>query len=39
MMPEMDGYTLCRTLQADPRLKGIAVICVTASHVEEDHCT
>jgi PAS domain S-box-containing protein len=31
MMPEMDGYTLCRMLQADPRLKGIPVICVTAS--------
>ncbi len=31
MMPEMDGYTLCRTLQADPRLKGVPVICVTAS--------
>jgi len=31
MMPEMDGYTLCRTLQADPRLKGIPVIFVTAS--------
>ncbi|AUB80918.1 response regulator [Candidatus Thiodictyon syntrophicum] len=32
MMPEMDGYTLCRMLQADPRLKGIPVIFVTASH-------
>jgi diguanylate cyclase (GGDEF)-like protein len=31
MMPEMDGYTLCRTLRADPRLKDIPVICVTAS--------
>ncbi len=31
MMPVMDGHCLCRTLQADPRLKGIAVIFVTAS--------
>ncbi|QVL48846.1 MAG: EAL domain-containing protein [Thiocapsa sp.] len=31
MMPEMDGYALCRTLQADPRLKDIPVIYVTAS--------
>ena len=32
MMPGMDGYTLCRTLHADPRLKDIPVIYVTASH-------
>ncbi|NEX23347.1 EAL domain-containing protein [Thiorhodococcus mannitoliphagus] len=31
MMPEMDGYTLCRRLQVDPRLKDIPVIQVTAS--------
>ncbi|RKT47081.1 diguanylate cyclase (GGDEF)-like protein [Thiocapsa rosea] len=31
LMPEMDGYTLCRTLQSDPRLKDIPVIYVTAS--------
>lgn len=30
IMPEMDGYALCRLLQDDPRWQGIPVICVTA---------
>lgn len=29
MMPEMDGYTVCRQLKADPRFEGIPVIFVT----------
>lgn len=30
MMPEMDGYETCRRLKADPQLKSIPVIFVTA---------
>jgi PAS domain S-box-containing protein len=30
MMPEMDGYETCRRLKADPKLKNIPVIFVTA---------
>jgi signal transduction histidine kinase/CheY-like chemotaxis protein len=29
MMPEMDGYALCRALKADPDLKGVPTILVT----------
>ncbi|WP_223296735.1 response regulator [Thiorhodovibrio frisius] len=31
MMPEMDGYELCRSLQKDPRWQDIPIIFVTAS--------
>jgi len=30
MMPEMDGYEVCRQLKADPGLKGIPVIFISA---------
>ncbi len=30
MMPEMDGYETCRRLKADPRLRSIPVVFVTA---------
>jgi CheY-like chemotaxis protein len=30
MMPEMDGYTLCRRLRADPRFDRSAIILMTA---------
>jgi len=36
IMPEMDGYTLCRALKADPRLAGIPVILVTALNDSKD---
>jgi len=31
MMPRMDGYTVCRTLQAQPTTRGIPVVFLTAS--------
>jgi len=31
MMPGMDGYTVCRTLQAEPTTRAIPVIILTAS--------
>jgi len=36
MMPEMDGYEVCRRLKADPRTKKIPVIFVTAMGETED---
>ena len=36
MMPEMDGYEVCRQLQADDRTRRIPVIFVTARSEEED---
>ena len=35
-MPEMDGYEVCRAIQADPLLRSIPVIFVTALASEED---
>jgi serine phosphatase RsbU (regulator of sigma subunit) len=36
MMPEMDGYEVCRQLKADARTRDIPVIFVTAMHETED---
>ncbi|GAB6057857.1 response regulator [Desulfonatronum parangueonense] len=36
MMPEMDGYEVCRRLQADPRTADIPVIFVTGKESEEN---
>ena len=36
MMPETDGLTVCRRLKADPELRAIPVILVTAQADEED---
>jgi diguanylate cyclase (GGDEF)-like protein len=36
IMPEMDGYEVCRRLQADPLLRSLPVIFVTAQHKEAD---
>ncbi len=36
MMPEMDGYEVCRRLKADPRTKKIPVIFVTAMGETKD---
>ncbi len=36
MMPEMDGYEVCRILKADPSLKDIPVIFITAMSQEKD---
>jgi putative two-component system response regulator len=32
MMPEMDGYEVCRTLKADKHTAGIPVVFLTGSH-------
>ena len=36
IMPEMDGYELCRVLKADPALRAIPVILVTALNDAKD---
>jgi len=36
MMPEMDGYEVCRQLKADPATKDIPVIFLTAKTQEDD---
>ena len=36
MMPEMDGYEVCRRLKADPRTRDVPVIFVTAMSEVED---
>ncbi len=36
MMPEMDGYEVCRRIKADPRFDDIPVIFLTALAAEED---
>lgn len=30
MMPKMDGYEVCERLRADPALKGVAIVMLTA---------
>jgi signal transduction histidine kinase/DNA-binding response OmpR family regulator len=36
MMPELDGYALCRTLKTDPLLQHIPVVMLTARASEDD---
>jgi putative two-component system response regulator len=36
MMPEMDGYEVCRRLQQDPKTRNIPVIFLTAKSQPED---
>jgi len=36
MMPEMDGYEVCRRLKADPRTRNVPVIFISSLSEEED---
>ena len=36
MMPDMDGYTVCRILKADPATRDIPIIFITAMSDEEN---
>ena len=36
MMPEMNGFEVCRRLKADPTLRRIPVLLVTAKDLDED---
>ena len=36
MMPDMDGYEVCRRLKADPQTRDIPIIFVTAKSDESD---
>ncbi len=36
IMPEMDGYEVCRALKADPSLRNIPIIFITAMNQQED---
>src|SRR5437870_10894527 len=37
MMPEMDGYEVCRRLKADPATAGVPIVLLTARHDLDDH--
>jgi diguanylate cyclase (GGDEF)-like protein len=36
IMPEMDGYEVCRTLKSDPLMRDIPIIFITAMNQQED---
>ncbi|WP_147821341.1 response regulator [Salidesulfovibrio onnuriiensis] len=36
IMPEMDGFEVCRVLKSDPQTKGIPVVFLTSRSLEED---